>query len=148
MTKQKQGQSDRFLDPNTDYLHTAFLHDLNLFKHILRSGCSHPIYILFTSLDLSFHQLSNTIIQTVLLQKLAKIRRKENEKPKTMARFFFKIWIRSNIFCDISGCSRPIFISFLSLDSSFHQRSNAVFQIVLLQKLAKIWRKENEKREA
>ena len=98
------------------------------------------------SLDSSLHQLSNAVFQIVLLQKLAKIGRKEYEKSKTMVRLFFTIWIRSNILRDFyGGCRHPIFICRSSLDSSLHQLSNAIFQIVLVQKLAKIGRKEYKK---
>ena len=37
--------------------------------------------------------------------------RKENGKPKTVARIFFIFWIRSDIFRDFSGCRRSILIS-------------------------------------
>ena len=90
--------------------------------------------------------MSNAITQTVLLQKLAKIRRIENEKSQTMAPFFFKIWIWSNIFRDISGCRCLIFILFTSLDLSFHQLSNAVVQTGLLQKLGSYGEKKTKSR--
>ena len=61
------------------------------------------------SLDLSVHQLSNAVFEIVLLQKLAKIQRKENGKSKIMARLFFILWIRSHMFRDISGCGCSIF---------------------------------------
>ena len=41
-----------------------------------------------------------------------------------MPQLFFMIWIRSNILCDLSGCSHPIFNLLKSLDSSFDQLSN------------------------
>ena len=44
----------------------------------------------------------------ILLQKLAKIWRKENGKSKTMTRLFLIFGIRSNIFRDFSGCRRSI----------------------------------------
>ena len=68
--------------------------------------------IVCNSLDASFHYISNAIFEIVLLQKLAKIERKENGKSKMMARLFFVFWIRSNIFPDVSGCRRPIFNCF------------------------------------
>ena len=61
MTKQKQRQSDRFLDPNTDYLHAAFLHDLDLFKHIslylgLQTSDFYFIYIIRFVFPLAFQR--------------------------------------------------------------------------------------------
>ena len=47
---------------------------------------------------------------------------------------FFTIWIYWNIRRNFSGCCHPIFILKPLLDSRFHWLSNAVFQIVLLQK--------------
>ena len=137
MTKQKQGQSDRFLDPNTDYLHTAFLHDLNLFKHIsgyleLQSSNLYFIYIIRFVFSLAFQP----IIQSVLLQKLSKIRRKENG-------FSSRFGFNQTYF----AISRAVVVRFLF--HFYHQiRLFISFPIVLLQKLAKIWRKENEKQKA
>ena len=70
---------------------TAFLHDLDLFKHIsrylgLQTSDFHFIYII----RFVFSLLSKAVIQTVLLQKLAKLRRKENEKAKIMAWAFLQ----------------------------------------------------------
>ena len=66
------------------------------------------IYIIWFVFPLAFQRC----IQTVLLQKLAKIRQKENEKAKIMTQLLFKIWIWSNIFREISGSRRPIFSFF------------------------------------
>ena len=41
------------------------------------------------------------------------------------------------VFQNFSGCSHPIFKCLISLDLSFYQLSNAIFKIVLQQKLAK-----------
>ena len=67
--------------------------------------------IVCISLDLYFHYLSNAVFEIVLLQKLAKIQRKENRKSKMMAQFFFIFWIHSIIFCDFLGCRCSILIS-------------------------------------
>ena len=40
----------------------------------------------FISLDSSFHKFSNPVFQTVIRQKLAKLRRKQNTKSKPMPR--------------------------------------------------------------
>ena len=61
------------------------------------------------SLDLSFHYLSNAVLEIVLRQKLAPLRRKQNTKSKTMTRLFFIFWVRCNLFRDFSGSRRPIF---------------------------------------
>ena len=54
---------------------------------------------------------------STVLQKLAKIctaKRKGISKTKTRF-FFFRIWIRSNIFCNFLGCRCPIFYIFLNI---------------------------------
>ena len=60
-----------------------------------------------------------------------------------IARLFFIFWICSNIFRNFLGCSVRFQFLKRSLDWSFHKLSNALFQIILLQKLFIFWIRSN-----
>ena len=108
-------------------VYTWFFFTILVPCNILRdfSGCSRLIFYY------SFHQFSNAVLQTVLLQKLTKLWRKECEKLEKMA-FLHDLYSLKHI-RRFLGCSHPIFIFYI-----IRFVFSSVFKPVLLQKLEKI----------
>ena len=82
----------------------------NIFRNF--SGCSCPIFECFDIIRFFFLLAFQCHIPNCSTTKTREDIAKRKGKSKTMAGLFYRIWIRSNIFCDFSSCSCPIFKCF------------------------------------
>ena len=81
----------------------------NIFCNFL--GCRRLILISETIIRFDCPLAFQCRIPNYSTAKITKIWRKENRKLKMIAQLFFIFWIRSNIFCEFSGCRCSILIS-------------------------------------
>ena len=115
----------------------------NLFRAFSGRRC--PIFKCFDTFDLSFHQLSNTVFQIVYYENSRSYREKKTESRKLCLSFSSFFGFMQTYFAISQAVGVRFLNVLISLYSSLHQLSNAIFQIVLLQKLAKLLRKQDTK---
>ena len=127
-------------------MHTAFLHDLNLFKHIsrylgLQSSDLYFICIIRFVFPLAFKRHNSNCSTAKTLEDTAKRKRKAENNSLVFLQDLDSVKHISRYLGLLSSDFNLIFIIRFVFSLAFQ------CCIVLLQKLAKIWRKENEKRE-